>query len=103
MHPSQLPGSTKLINTIAGLAPPIWTWAKTGSWKTAIAVFLIGFVAGHVISSAYLKAQFPASKRNAEGGFNEEAIAEGTRRAMPVFLWAGPICGALAAIYFVYG
>lgn len=102
MHPSQLSSNVKFLNMLAGVAPPLWGWYETGSWKTALWIFLIGFIAGQCIFGSYFRLQFPNHKRQDDGNFSDEHIEIATTRAMPIFLWSGPICGAAAAIYFIY-
>jgi hypothetical protein len=99
---NQLSPTIKIVQMIVGLIPPAFAWVRTGDWTTALWVFLIGFAAGSVIFKQYLKMQFPNSKRNAEGDFDLDVKERGQARAMPVFLWSGPICAAVAAAFFIY-
>jgi hypothetical protein len=99
---NELSPTIKIVQGIVGLAPPAFAWMQTGDWTIALWVFLIGFVAGSLIYRQYLKMQFPDSKRNADGDFDLAIKERGQTRAMPVFLWSGPICGAIAAAFFVY-
>lgn len=96
-----LPIGTKYLSLVAGLLPPFATWWLTGSFWYAIAVFLIGFVVGQVV--IYLHGQYAArsARRNDAGEMHPLDKARLMDRTLPVFLWAPPICGALAATAFI--
>ena len=97
-----LPTGTKALKLVAGLCPPIATWKITGSVWYAAAVILIGFIAGNAISKWYTKFLFRHVRRDAEGQISGDDLERGLRQSLPVFMWAPPICGVLAAAFFIW-
>jgi uncharacterized membrane protein len=91
-----LPIGTKYLQLVAGLLPPFATWWLTGSVWYAIAVYLIGFVIGHVV--IYIHGQYVAWSIRRDAS---RTIEDWREQTLPVFLWGPPICGALAAAAFI--
>ena len=97
-----LPFGTKLRKLIAGIIPPIATWQATGSIWYAAAVFVIGFVGGYFVSSMYDSYLIRDAQRDTEGRILPSDWERFKRQSLPVFLWAPPICGTIAAIGIVW-
>jgi hypothetical protein len=97
-----LPTGIKVLKLVAGLCPPIATWKITGSVWYAAAAFLIGFIAGNAFSNWHTKFVFRHVRRDAEGQISGDDLERGLRRSLPVFMWAAPICGVLAAAFFIW-
>lgn len=98
----RLPTSTKFKKVIAGLLPPYVTWQTTGSAWYAVGVFIAGFIAGYIIDSWYMKFAFRDVRRDATGQILPEDFERALKRSLPVFLWAGPVCGAFAAFVVIW-
>jgi hypothetical protein len=100
MHYNDVPTSTKTWQMLAGLAPPVVGWYKTGSIQTAGLIFVIGFIGGQIITSIYGSYLRNTIRWDQDGNAFPEDALRIQMRLMPVFLWAGPVCGAVAAAYF---
>jgi hypothetical protein len=98
----RVPTGTKYAKLIAGFLPPLATWYLTGNVWYAIIVYAIGFIAGNFISAQATKHAFQGVQRNLNGEINPEEMSRALARSLPAFLWAPPICGAIAAAAFIW-
>src|SRR5262245_27716871 len=97
-----LPTGIKLLKLLGRLLPPLATWYVTDSIWYALAVFLIGLIVGNFIATQHTQYAFKAVRRDPLGRFSQEDIDRASRQSLPVFLWAPPICGAIAAAAFIW-
>jgi hypothetical protein len=98
----RLPASTKYAKLFAGFLPPLATWYFTGSIWYAILVFVIGFVAGNFVSTQAAKRAFQGAQRDVNGRIYPDEMSRAMAQSLPAFLWAPPICGAIAAVAVIW-
>lgn len=96
-----IPAGTRLARSVAGLLPPLATWYLTRSVWGALGVFTLGAIAGYLISTGYADAISRGARRNADGEIPAEDFSPILTRALPVFVWAPPVAGAIAAAAFI--
>ena len=97
-----LPTRTKVLKFIVGLCPALVTWKVTGSVWDAMAVFLVGVVAGMAVSNLYIKHLSRTFRRDASGNIIAEDLQRILNQSLPVFLWAPAACGTVAAALFIW-
>src|SRR5262245_15006370 len=94
------PMGTMALKGVLGLMPPAATWVFTGSILYALCVFVFGLIAGNVISVMYTEHVTRAARRHAANVLTDD-LDFAVRLTLPVFLWAPPLCGAIAAAMFI--